>query len=891
MIGTRLGPYEVVAKLGEGGMGEVYRARDKKLNRDVAIKILPESFATDRERVARFTREAQTLAALNHPGIAHVYGLEEAPAADAKHSPSQALVMELVDGQDLSTLISRGPIPVDEARAIARQIADALEAAHEQGIIHRDLKPANVKVRNDGTVKVLDFGLAKIASGGTEGDGAHRATENSPTMTSPATGLGLILGTAAYMSPEQARGKVVDRRADIWAFGVVLFEMLSGQRLFKGDDVSEVMASVLKTEPDWSSIPAGTPASINRLLRRCLEKDPRKRLSAIGDARLELDDAGSAQNAAPARVPLLSRLWPALAGAAITAIVAAVLWPSSSAAPPGHLSRVSLLGPAGEVLYPDSVQVAIAPDGRTVAFLVGNAGRIDNELWVRPLDSPVPRRIEGSNAAQQPFWSPDSQRVAYFTNERLWTVAAAGGRPEVVCSVEAVRGGSWNAENLILFGSGTGPIMSVPASSGEPKPATKLDAARKQSSHRFPTFLPDGRHFLYSALPAKNGKFDVFVGSLDGGDPIFVGAMEATPVYAHPGWLVSTRRGIMFAQAFDAVTFKTSGDPISLGDQPTLVTDPAISFTAGHAVTAATDGTLAFYSAPPVNTAARWVDTQGRVAGSVGIPPGQYTDLSIGPDGSQAVLIRSVSTTESSVWLADLARGNASQLSSGGGRNDAPVWSPDGSRVLFASDRDGPQDLFVKSVTDPSPEQPFYRSDVLFKNADAWSRDGQWIVVRTFDMKTQQDIVLLPAAGQGTPTPYVIGPYRDHFGRPSPDNKWLAYVSEDSGRGELWIQPFPKPGRRTQVSSTGALISWWTPDSRQIYFVDANLSSLWLVDVTPGATLGLGTPRRVATLPADVIAIDAMPDRKKFLVLVPERSGAGAITLVQNWQSTLTSHK
>jgi hypothetical protein len=381
------------------------------------------------------------------------------------------------------------------------------------------------------------------------------------------------------------------------------------------------------------------------------------------------------------------------------------------------------------------------------------------------------------------------------------------------------------------------------------------------------------------------------VGSLDGGDPVFVTAMEATPVYVAPGWLMSIRRGVLFALAFDPATFRTSGDPVSLGDEPTLVTDPAISYTAAHAVSVADDGTLAFFSTPAVDTAARWLDTQGRAIGTVAIPPGQYSEVAIGPDGTRAVLIRSVSTTESSLWLADLIRGHASQLSIGGGRNDAPVWSPDGARVLFASDRDGPQDLFIKSITDPSPEQPFYRDSVLFKNADAWSRDEQWIVVRTFDMKTQQDLVLIPATGQGKPVPYVIGPYRDHFGRPSPDGKWLAYVSEDSGRGELWVQSFPTPGRRTQVSSTGALLSWWTPDSRHLYFADGNLSSLWSVDLTLGLTIDVGTPRRIAMLPPDVIAIDATPDRQKFLVLLPERTGTGSITLVQHWQSAVLARK
>ncbi|HVQ42944.1 MAG TPA: hypothetical protein VMS54_12075, partial [Vicinamibacterales bacterium] len=363
-----------------------------------------------------------------------------------------------------------------------------------------------------------------------------------------------------------------------------------------------------------------------------------------------------------------------------------------------------------------------------------------------------------------------------------------------------------------------------------------------------------------------------------------LGAMETTPVYAHPGWLVSTRRGVLFAQRMDPATFKLSGEPVSLGDEPTFVLDPALSYTATRAASVTADGALVYFSAPSLNTAVRWIDAKGAVTGTLDVPPGRYSDLSLSPDGSKAILVRSVSMTESSLWLADVARGNATLLSTGAGRNDAPVWSPDSARVVFASDRDGPQDLFVKSVADPSPEQPFYRSEVLFKNADGWSANDQWIVLRSDAAKTQQDIWLLPATGKGAATPFVIGPYRDHWGRPSPDSKWIAYVSEDSVRGELWVQPFPKPGKRTQVSSTGALMSWWTKDGRQLYFVSGELSSLWVVDVTPGATIGIGTPRRLATLPPDVIAIDAMPDRQKFLVLVPSHSGAGSITIVRNWQ-------
>ena len=400
--GTRIGPYEIVAKLGAGGMGEVYRAHDAKLNRDVAIKVLPDLFATDPERLARLTREAQTLAALNHANIAHIYGVE-----------GHALVMELVEGEDLAEHIARGPIPLAEALPMARQIANALEAAHDQGIIHRDLKPANIKVKPDGTVKVLDFGLAKAL---TEDSGLRtQDVSNSPTLTARATQMGMIIGTAAYMSPEQARGKSADRRADIWAFGLVLYEMLTGRRAFEGQEISDVLAAVLRQDIDWTPLPAGTPSSVRRLLRRCLEKDPRKRLSAIGDARLELDEPEPvtpvpASPAPPARPSIGARLWPAIAGVVLTAAVAALLWPRPTAVAPDGLSRLAILPPPGAELYPDSTGVAISPDGTMVAFVVGSVNQSISQLWVRSLDSSIARKLDDTEGALLPFWSPDSRR-------------------------------------------------------------------------------------------------------------------------------------------------------------------------------------------------------------------------------------------------------------------------------------------------------------------------------------------------------------------------------------------------------------------------------------------------------------------------------------------------
>jgi len=882
--GTRLGPFEVLAKLGEGGMGEVYRARDLRLNRDVALKVLPSAFADNPERLARFTREAQVLASLNHPNVAAIYGIE-----------ANALVMEFVEGDELSTIVARGPVPIVDALPIARQIADALEAAHEQGIIHRDLKPANIKVKTDGTVKVLDFGLAKALAGDA---GSAPDVLTSPTFTAPATQIGMILGTAAYMAPEQARGKAVDRRADIWAFGVVLYEMLTGRRAFEGEDVSTTLASVLKDDPKWHALPMALPPSLSRLLRRCLEKDPKRRLSAIGDARLELDD----HEVSAAEVPALpapirpslarrfwARLWPALAGMVMTAIVAAMLWPSRPVST-GGASRLSILPPPGEQMYPDSTGVAVSPDGTMVAFVVGSVSRSENELWVRSIGSTAARRLEGTEGAALPFWSPDSRRIGFFTVNKLKVVSAAGGRAETICDAAGGRGATWSRANVIVFAPDAGgPLYQVPASGGTPAPLTTVDAARKEYGHRFPTFLPDGEHFLYATLPSKNGKFDIYAGSLSEKSRTLVGTFESAPVYAEPGWLLYVRQGVLAAAPFDADALKTTGDPIPLDDEPSSILDPTLSFTAGTAVSVSSAGTLAYYSSPSLNTVATWYDTNGTPTGSLNVPPGHYEAVRISPDGTRGVLVRSTSPSESGLWLTDLARSGASPLSSLRGRNDAPVWSPDGARVVWSNDADGVQNLYVKSVNDASPAQLLYESGVLFKGPREWSGDGRWIVMSQLDPDTSQNLWLVDATGAKQPPAVIVRtPVRDEAAAISPDGRWLAYTSEESGRYELYAQPFPSPGRKVQVSDGGAVRAWWTADGRQLVFLGGDYRSLWRVDVKPGETLTVGEPRQFATLPADIVWVDAMPDRQRFLAIAPERSGTGSVTVVLNWLRSLS---
>jgi Tol biopolymer transport system component len=528
-----------------------------------------------------------------------------------------------------------------------------------------------------------------------------------------------------------------------------------------------------------------------------------------------------------------------------------------------------------------------------VAFIVLDPDRVGTQLWVRSLDATASRRIEGSDGAHLPFWSPDGSRIGFFTSDKLKTVPTAGGRVEILCGNPKVggRGATWSPANVIVLTRGTaGPLYRVSANGGDPVPATTLDATQKEFAHRFPSFLPDGEHFLYAALPAHEGKFAIFAGSTKDTSRSPIASLESAPVYAAPGYLLYRRQAVLVAQPFDAKTLKFTGEAVPLEDEPTNILDTANSFTAGHTTSVSATGTLAYFSAPAVNTAVTWLDAAGHATGTLDLPAGEYSRIKISPDGSRAVLVRSISPTESSLWILDLARGGASPLSSGPGRNEAPVWSPDGTRIVFSSDRNGAQDFFVKTVADASPEQPYFQSDVLFKSPNNFSPDGKWLVFQSLDPVTAYDLWLLPDSGERVPVPFVRGPGQDRGGSPSPDGHWIAYASAETGRLELYVQSFPEPGHKVRVSSDGALSGWWTKDGGQLIFVSLDATSLWRADVQAGASLSVGEPKKIATLPTDVVWMDAMPDRQRFLALIPAQQGTGSITIVQNWKAAL-DHK
>jgi Tol biopolymer transport system component len=495
------------------------------------------------------------------------------------------------------------------------------------------------------------------------------------------------------------------------------------------------------------------------------------------------------------------------------------------------------------------------------------------------------RVIEGteSDNVSLPFWSPDSKRIGFSTAGKLRTVAAAGGVIQTVCTIpgNGGRGATWGPSNIIVFArNASGPLFKVSASGGEPEPITTL--AEGQQSHRFPTFLPDGDHFLYAALPSHAGKFDIFVGALSGGAPKLIGKMESSPEFVNPGYLVFSQQNVLSAQPFDLKTFTLTGDPVSLPDQPTVILDPSQSFTAGKVAKASTNGTLVYFSAPIANTEVKWFDFSGKELGTVRVPEGQYSAVSISPEGRRAIIVRSMSVTESSLWLVDLEHGGAVPFSSGGGRNDSPVWSRDGKRVVFASARDGPQNFFIKTIGDASPEQPYFQSPTMFKNPEGFSTDGKWLFFQALDRLTAQNIYLLPASGVGTPQSYIVGPQRDFLSAQSPDGRLVAYTSDETGRFEVYVDSFPVPGDRRQISSDGGLAPAWSRDGRRLLYVGGDLTSVWRADVTPGPAPTIGRPVRLGDAPQ---AVDGTfdPAGERILRLVPSQTGPGAITVVQNW--------
>jgi eukaryotic-like serine/threonine-protein kinase len=883
MIGKTLGHYRIGEQLGRGGMGEVYLADDLNLNRKVALKFLPDAFTGDPERMARFEREAKLLASLNHPNIAAIYGLEEAEG-------KRFLVLELVEGETLAQRLSKGPLPVEEALEVCRQIADGLEAAHEKGVIHRDLKPANVMITEGDKVKILDFGLAKALAGETQNVDASQ----SPTLTDAMTQRGMILGTAAYMSPEQAKGKAVDKRADIWGLGCILFECLTGKRAFEGETVTETLAAILKGEPNWQALPTAITPNICFVLRRCLEKDVNQRFRDAADIRIEIAEA---RNIGEAREPKKrSWVWLAWGIAAIFIVVSAALSLIyfRETASPMRVARFQIPPPEKSTWISFGLTGLLSPDGQQLALSsVGPDGI--SRLLVRPLDSLVSRPLAGTEGIQGcPIWSPDGRFIAFWVGGKLKKVAAAGGPPQTLCDGQNwVVGGFWTNDDKIVFGS-IGGLRQVPAGGGSVTTLTNADITQGETGQFRPFPLPDGRHIVYGRHASNPEQRGIYVLSVDAkpGEPsvrrLLAGTSSAQFVPSpgsRTGYLLFLRESTLMAQPFDTERLELTGDAIPISG----------SGVSGD-FSASTNGVLAYVEAENPGTTLTWLDRQGKVIGTTGEPQ-QYQELALSPDGSRLAVFRGDNIGDD-LWLIELARGSKTRLTTDPANESYPVWSPDGKQIAFYSNRSGVGDLYRKSTDGSGDEELLLKSNEDKAPLD-WSRDGRFILyVYSLTIGAQTDLWILPLDGKSKPAPYLATKFSESYGRFSPDGRWIVYVSNVSGQEEVYVSPFltsMAANVMTMISAGGGSQPRWRRDGRELYYLSSN-NQLMSVEVTIGPSFKAGVPKPLFEAPiqpsADPFGAlwtwDVTADGHRFLVNeAPTGSNLSPLTVVLNWQAAL----
>jgi len=858
-----IGPYRIVNQLGRGGMGEVYRAHDTQLHRDVAIKVLAPALANDAQYMERFRNEAKILASLNHPNIATVYGIEQG-----------ALVMELVEGENL-----HGPMPLREALLIARQIAAALEAAHECGIVHRDLKPANIRITHVGEVKLLDFGLAKSS--------ALPATGSTISSSLALTLAGAVFGSAAYMAPEQAKGKPTDQRADIWAFGAVFYELLTGRRLFGRDTIAETLAAVIHHSPDFSKLPPDTPPYIHRLLDRCLRKDPRTRLRDIGEARIALDEP-------PEDVPAPRRrgwlLGTASGLIAVAIAVAALLsfWPPSPAgetpsfrlaiAPPEHagFSLVSL--------------PALSPDGRHLAFATGS-GR-QSRLWIRDLNATESREIPSTEGAFDPFWAPDSRSIAFFVPGKLKRVPIDRGPATTICEAADGRGGTWNREGVIVFAPTYGsPLDRVAAGGGTPERLTQFQEAGGEISHAFPWFLPDGNHYLYTSRnvdPAKNG---IFVADLQSGNPSRILNVSSNAVYSPPGYLLYVRGGTLMAQTFDAHRLRTAGDPFTVA--------PKAGFLPGSLqgqFAVSQTGVLTYYSGTnALLSQLTWLNREGKVLETIGGPDVMQAPA-LSPDGTTIAVDRlNADTGTYDLWLYNLPKRAFSRFTFDSENDMFPVWSHNGKSILFSSGRGGKLGLYQKEAGGGDAEHLLVRMGGITLPTDG--SGGEFLLFSNQTPRAENNLFRLQLAPGAKPVPLVHSRASESHGRLSPDGRWLAYDSDETGSAQVFVATFPQVKGRWQVSEEdgkmeGGTRPVWSHDGRELFYISTS-GKLMRVTVDTAALFTHGRPQLMFDVrmpPMSPFAISH--DGKRFLILNGiEPDVTTPITVVVNWDGALKKHQ
>jgi Tol biopolymer transport system component len=844
-------------------MGEVYRARDTRLKREVAIKTLPDEFSQDPERLARFQREAEALAALNHPNIAHVYGLEES-------ANTRCIVMELVEGETLQQRLTRGAIPVEEALQIAKQIAEALEVAHERGVIHRDLKPGNIMLTADGKVKVLDFGLAKALQ-----EQQPSNLSNSPTMVSAASMSGVILGTASYMSPEQARGQAADHRSDVFAFGCVLYEMLTGQQAFQGRTVSDILAGVLRVDPDFGLLPKDLNPRLYELLHRCLDKDVKRRWHASADLKIELetvavDPRGQTSQSGANTQTRQTKLWAAIAVLFLTTVVAVVALIQSARTPRDAQAAMRFLIPSPDKTTFETARIGgtfagnLSPDGRKIAFTARDeAGKV--MVWVRALDTLAARPLQGTEEARLPFWSPDSKSIGFFTIGKLKKIDVDGGPPLTICDAPNGRGGTWNRDGVILFAPNNPAttLWRVSSAGGEPKAVT---IQGQSLGMRFPFFLPDGKHFLFADITTANDNRNVTIGSLDSPDTHRLFAADSPAIYALPGYLLFMRQGTLLAQPFDAKKLELAGAAVPIAEQ-------VANDTVGPAFSASDNGTLAYRTGfGGSEKQLVWLDRNGKTIEIVGVPAALYQSPAISPDGKRIAVHRHEGNG-GDVWIIEAATGKASRLTFDPSQeNSQPIWSGDGARIVFGSYRNSKWGIYEKLSNFTGREELLYESDALNVPL-SWSAVANTVLFGVADSQSNADVWAVPLNGDRKPVPLLQTSFIESHPQISPNGRWFSYTSNETGRSEIYVQSFPLGGGKWQISSNGGVFSRWRPDGKELFYMEgASLSKIMAVTVHDiGSTIEF-----------------ASADGQRFLIPRTEAMNTGTvantpITLVLNW--------
>jgi eukaryotic-like serine/threonine-protein kinase len=881
--GTHFGPYEILALVGAGGMGEVYRARDPRLARDVAIKVLPHTYSADPDRLRRFEQEARAASALNHPNILTIYDIGE-------HEGRPYVVSELLEGETLRERMGGSALPQRKVVEYALQIASGLAAAHDKGIVHRDVKPENVFITKDSRIKILDFGLAKLMAP-LEGE-----AEEAKTLRVD-TDAGIIIGTAGYMSPEQVRGSVPDHRSDIFAFGAVLYEMLAGKRAFKGESKLDTMSAILKEDP--SDIIDANPRigpGLERIVRHCLEKNPSERFNSARDLAFAIEALSGSGSGEPSqrldRVRRASRqikkremiAWSVVAIAGVVvAVLLLILYSRLYETPTPEAARF-LVYPPEKTIFQGAGDY-VSPDGHRLLFTaIGVDGK--RALWVRTIDSLTAQLLPGTEDASQPFWSPDSRFIGFFAGGKLKKIEASGGSVQVLADAQAARGGTWNSDGVIVFSPAVADgLLRVGAAGGPATQITTLDTAKFQTSHCWPFFLPDGKHFIYLARNSQRQNSAIYAGSIDSNESKLIVNSDAGAIYAAPGYLFFLRERSLMAQPFDADKMRLTGEPVPVVEQIGYSATTARAF-----FSVSNNGVLAYRGNVPLNGQLTWYDRSGKSLERVGTV-GDFLGFSLSPDQKRIAVSRlDVETGSYDVWMIELGRGTTSRFTFDQTNETFPIWSPDGNRIAFSSNKYGPTDLFQKASNGAGSAELLFKSTNL-KAPNDWSPNGQTIVYNEFDPKTNSDLWVLPLGGDPNPAPVMQTTFSETNGRFSPDGKWIAYESNESGPGQIYVQGFPTGGK-TQISTLGGFQPRWRGDGKELFYIGPD-KKLMVVEIQAGTGgIQAGSPRplfdlRIGNLPGSPY-YDVTRDGQRFLVsIIGEETAPTPMTVVMNWTAEL----